>query len=208
MIAGANSLPQPVPGVSGRMSTCFRVTRPVAAVVAILILLLPLGAGDTLAASPPENAAKDAAAKGAVHPVDRSFLAQAADLSRTQLALAQLGTRRATGSDLRAFAQQLASDHRQITDSVADLQRRKGIAGEGAQPNDIRPQQQLAEQTGAEFDREFFRLASEVHGRVMALFERATGRSQDAEVREFAAASLPALREHDNRIIELKQTLP
>src|SRR5688572_17071673 len=69
----------------------------------------PLAAGDTL------------------RPTERAFLRQALEVTRQQRALAQVGTAQATSSDLRSFAQQLASDTRQLADSIEGVARKKGV---------------------------------------------------------------------------------
>lgn len=147
-------------------------------------------------------------ASDGLRPAERAFLERAAELSRMQLQLAQLGLGQARGSEVRAFAQQLTGDVRQVSDAVDALVRRKGeTAVTSPSPTgEPMPQafQRLLERTGGDFDREFMRMMGETIENVSALFERAMSDVKDSDVRDLAASHLPVLREHRNRAIELK----
>jgi putative membrane protein len=56
--------------------------------------------------------------------------------------------------------------------------------------------ERLARLSGAEFDREFIRNQAKMHDEAVALFEREAGGGKDADLKAFAARTLPTLREH------------
>ena len=66
--------------------------------------------------------------------------------------------------------------------------------------------QKLRAQNGTDFDREFVRLEGELSDSIMALFEQPANNAKDPDVREFATAQLPLLRDHQNRSAELRKT--
>lgn len=148
----------------------------------------------------------DALAAETLRPVERTFLEKAAALSRQQIQLAQLAVSQSAGTDVRTYAQQVASDYRQISDSVEGLRRKKGVsAGSATDAFVSESHQRLAQKTGGDFDREFVRLAGELQAAVLTLFEEVMADAKDAEVRELAGSCLPVLREHQNRVTELKK---
>lgn len=148
-------------------------------------------------------------ATAGLRPIDRTFLDRAAELSQQQIGLATLAVSHAWRADVRTFAQQLASDHRQISDSVQSLRRRRGAATEEAAgpapPGEAYGR--LARVTGAEFDREFILAIEAVRAETMTLFEEVISQTRDAGVRDLIGGYLPVLRDHQNQAIELRREL-
>jgi putative membrane protein len=148
-------------------------------------------------------------AASALRPVEHAFLQRAAELSREQLQLAKLAVGQATSSDVRTYAQQVASDYRQIDDSLEALRRRKGTAREveepGAPVQNSEDFQHLAQQSGPDFDREFVRIAGDLQAIVLTLFEEVMAEAKDSEVRDLIGNYLPVLRGHRNRTTELRK---
>jgi putative membrane protein len=145
-------------------------------------------------------------ASDATRPAERSFLQKAIESGRLQLQLAELGASQATSTEVRSHAEQLKSDNRQLVDAVDAVMQRRGV---GSLEPTGRPTEdaymRLSKRASGEFDREFVRVMAEVHEQTINLFEHAAGEAKDADVRELAAAQLPMLRAHRNRITELKK---
>jgi putative membrane protein len=140
-----------------------------------------------------------------LRPNEQTFLAKAGETSRQQLRLADVGARQSASSDVRSHALQLAADYRDLSDSLEALIRRKGGIAGAPVGGTSETYQKLRAHSGAEFDREFLRIAGELSDSVMMLFEQAANNTKDADVRDFAAGRLPLLRDHRNRTIELKK---
>lgn len=140
-----------------------------------------------------------------LRPTERAFLTAAVETGRQQMRLAEIGASNADGSDVRSHALELASDYRILSDALSALIRRKGgIAGApvGNPPENF---QALMAKAGPEFDREFVKTSAKLTDDVMALFEQAAAEAKDSDIRELAAAQLPLLRGHRNRVTELKR---
>jgi putative membrane protein len=146
------------------------------------------------------------AASEALRPVDRAFLSKAVESVRQQMRLAEVGVSQAANADVRSHAQKLVTDSRTLNDTLDALIRRKGgIAGApvgGTSEN----YQKLAETPGGAFDAAFVRAASQMADEVLNLFEQAAADAKDSDVRELAAAQLPALRANRNAVLELKKS--
>ena len=150
--------------------------------------------------------AVDPLANDALRAADQSFLSKAAESSRQQMRLAELGVSQATNSDVRSHAQQLVTDYRTLNDALQALIRRKGgIAGA---PTGVTAESapKLVGKSGDAFDREFVRTVAQTTDDVLALMEQVVSESKDSDVRELAAAQLPVIRAHRSAARELKKT--
>ena len=183
----------------------------------LVVLTVTAGLGRSAAAAPKWRGpvAKNRASHYVVEPLasdtlrpsERTFLEKAAALSREEMRLARLAVSQAAGSDVKAVAQQIATDHQQLNDSVEGLRRKKGAAVEA--PVDIVSEAslKLAQKNGADFDRAFVRVMADAQAEVVILFERSMSDAKDTDVRELLGAYLPVLRDHQNKISELRKAL-
>ncbi|MEO5961171.1 MAG: DUF4142 domain-containing protein [Opitutaceae bacterium] len=143
-----------------------------------------------------------------LRPGERAFVQQAREGVRRDSRLAQLAISKAANSDVRTYAQQVATDQRQIAESLEALGRRKGLGNpaddDATTPGDF---ERLVEKSGAEFDREFVRLMIAAHENTLKIFEQVLSDARDTEVRELAGGYLPVVRDHLNKAREFKKTL-
>ena len=142
-----------------------------------------------------------------LRPAERAFLNQAVETSRQQMRLAEVGASQADNSEVRSRAQQLAGDYKQIDEALEALLRRKGGIANAPVGGTSETYQKLVANAGANFDREFVRVAAQLNQSTLSLFEQAASDAKDPDVREFAAAQLPVLRAHRTAIMALKKTL-
>lgn len=141
-----------------------------------------------------------------VRPAEQAFFEKALAASRLQMRFAELGASQATSADVRGHAEQLKSDNRQLVDALTALAQKKGAAPRPATDEATAASYaELATKTGATFDREFVRVMADLHESTIALFEQTAAEAKDTDVRDLAAAQLPMLRAHRNRIVELKR---
>jgi putative membrane protein len=139
----------------------------------------------------------------AVSSDDRRFVGEAAESGMAEVAHSRLALQRAASDDVKRFAQRMIDDHTKADQELARLATSKGVPlPQGAAD---RPQLQgkhremyerLARLSGAEFDREFMRNQVKMHNEAVSLFEREAGGSKDADLKAFAARTMPTLREH------------
>lgn len=142
-----------------------------------------------------------------LRPAELLFLERAAGASRLQIRLAELGSGQANSSDVRNHAERVKGDNRQLLDSLTAMLQRKNSSARPVvdSPASTETYALLAAKSGAEFDREFVRVMADLHDATISLFEQTVSETKDAEIKELAAAQLPVLRAHKNRIVELKQ---
>jgi putative membrane protein len=138
---------------------------------------------------------------------EKAFLGRAVETSRQQIRLAEVGASQADSTEVRSHALTLAADYRELTDSLEALIRRKGGVAGAPVGGTSENYQKLVGKAGADFDREFVRIAASLSSDVMTLFEKAAADARDADVREFAAQQLPVLRAHRNAVVDLKKSV-
>jgi putative membrane protein len=135
---------------------------------------------------------------------DSSWLAQAAEANLAEIDAGRLAESRTASSDVRPFAQQMVEDHSKSNQEVTDLAKKKGI------PFPTRPDEKhrkavadLAELSGAEFDRKYADMMVSDHEKAVSLFE-SKGNSTDSDVKAFVDRTLPTLRHHLQMARDLK----
>jgi putative membrane protein len=103
----------------------------------------------------------------------------------------------ATGQHISgAVGQQKAGAVEQANSTgAAAAKRDSGKAGKTASGHN-KPLDKLAKLSGADFDREYMKLQVADHDKAVALFEKQSKSGKDAELKAFAARTLPTLKEH------------
>jgi putative membrane protein len=148
----------------------------------------------------------DPLAADSLRPSERTFLRQAAEMARAEMRAAQLAVAQATSADVRTFAQQVVSDNRQISNSIDELARKKGVVM--LPPAEVTTENygKLSELAAAEFDKEFVKLMSSLQEDAVKLFEKALNDAKDTDVKELAGTYLPMARDHQNKVRDLKKS--
>ncbi|GEM_PF-1560420 len=128
---------------------------------------------------------------------DRRFVTQAAQNGLLEIELANLALQNSTNEAVRAYAQQLITDHTQANQRLAQIASDKGItvpttlssAGQNAV-------ERLDDLSGAQFDRQFANQAVATHSDAIEVFENEVSRGDDLDLKSFAEENLPVLRAH------------
>jgi len=136
-------------------------------------------------------------AAGALSSHDESFAKEASQANKAEIIQGQLANQKATTDGLRTYAQEIITDHTKAGQQLADLAQSKGLTLPGA----VSTKQQkeidhLSGLSGPEFDRAYIHAAVRDHQKVIALFERESNKGQDADLKGFAAQTLPTLQHH------------
>jgi predicted outer membrane protein len=140
--------------------------------------------------------------------IEPSFLYSAYQDGKAEVRLAHLALMRASDPQVKAFAQQMITDHTAADAQIAQLGQQKGVA----LPTDMSPEQwrdfvELMGKSGADFDRDYMDISVQGHLKDVA---EATDQSQnatDADIRTLAGNLLPVLTAHLARARTLQQQL-
>jgi putative membrane protein len=124
---------------------------------------------------------------------DAVFITKAADGGGRTVEIAKVGAAKATSTAVKAFAQHLAIDHRVLNAGLVALAKAKDVT---LPPAATTAPSELATRSGAAFDKMFLALMVKEHDAAISLFEGESRDGRDADVKEWAAQQLPALRDH------------
>jgi putative membrane protein len=128
---------------------------------------------------------------------DQEFVAKAAKTGMAEVQLATNVTQRATSPDVKAFANQMITDHNASNSELTTLAASKGVTP----PADIDPDKkaldaELAKLTGPELDRKYMEAMVKDHVAAAAEFEKAAQQLTDPDLKAWAAKTLPTLHAH------------
>jgi putative membrane protein len=128
---------------------------------------------------------------------DQTFVQKASSGGLAEVRAGQLATERAASAEVKQFGQQMVTDHTKANQELTTLAQAKHlpVATELDQKHQALAEK-LATLQGAAFDRAY--LAGQVadHAQTVRLFTTEAREGHDAELKAFAAQTLPTLQEH------------
>jgi putative membrane protein len=137
---------------------------------------------------------------------DAAFVKKAAAGGMMEVAIAKLGQEKAEHADVKAFAAMLEKDHTAANADLKELASSKQIVlAESAAHGPVHAK--LEKLSGAAFDRAFVAAMVEDHVKDVKAFEKAASGAADADVKAFAAKTLPTLKAHLKQVQELSKAL-
>lgn len=138
----------------------------------------------------------------------KGFLTEAAMNGMAEVDLAHLAETKASNAKVKSLAQKLAMDHGKANDEVKRLAETKNVTLPSATDAAKKVEHdRLAAMSGAAFDRAFVRMMAANHTKGVAEFKYQASSNQDAEVKAWAAATLPTLEEHLRSVQALEKEL-
>lgn len=147
------------------------------------------------------NAEKDTAnaveAGVAVDESDAKFTVEAANGGMAEVALGKLAQGKATNAKVKEFADMMVADHTKANDELMALAKTKNIT----LPNAVGADEQkamddLSKKSGKDFDKAYVDMMVDDHKKDVDKFEDASKNAKDADIRAFAAKTLPTLKTH------------
>lgn len=104
---------------------------------------------------------------------------------------------RATTTDVKKLAGMMVAAHTKMNTDLQALATKKNIT----LPTDItedqrRKMQDLTEKNGLEYDKEYTKQMKDGHEDAVKVLERTADKSEDAEIKQWATASVPEVRTH------------
>ncbi|GAA0526987.1 DUF4142 domain-containing protein [Pigmentiphaga sp. GD03639] len=151
---------------------------------AVLAVALAFGAGSAAAA---DLARKDA-----------RFLQDAAESGQLEIGASQIAERNGSHPDVKSFAKMMVDDHTKVDGELKTLASSKGVQLPAEPTRKVRSAlSDLQKKSGPDFDKEYADdIAVDAHEDAVKLFEKAAKDAEDADVKAFAAKTLPNLQQH------------
>ena len=139
---------------------------------------------------------------------DNDFAVKAANGGMLEMEVARLAREKARNTEVKEFAAMLMSDHQKANDELKALAGRKNITLPARLGDDEQNHvDELAKLSGTEFDKKFVDLMVEDHEKDVKLFQEAADDADDADLKAFAAKTLPSLRKHLERITTIDKNM-
>jgi putative membrane protein len=128
---------------------------------------------------------------------DSDFLAKAAQGGMAEVELGKLALAHGSSARIKYFGQRMVDDHSKANDKLARIAAQKGVAlPTGLTQQDQATKDRLSGLSGAEFDRAYIQDMVKDHNEDIAEFSKEANGGHDPDIRKFASATLPTLREH------------
>lgn len=134
---------------------------------------------------------------GTLSSTDRQFMMKAAMMDMAEIQTGRLAVSQGASESVRQFGQRMIDDHTRTSQQLMQMASAAGFTP--PQTLDAKHQAvaaKLARLTGAEFDRAYMKQMVKDHQEAVSLYQRQSTRGTMADLRSFASATLPALREH------------
>ncbi len=127
---------------------------------------------------------------------DKKFIMETGQGGMMEVELAKLAVDKASNEEVKQFAQRLVDDHTKANDELTQLASQKGVTIPHDEKAMMKGKDKLSKLSGADFDREFISMMVKDHAKEVKEFEDVSTKSKDTEVKDWAAKTLPTLREH------------
>lgn len=128
---------------------------------------------------------------------DKEFMTKAAVGGMLEVALGTQAEQKASSPDVKAFGKRMVTDHGKANEELKQLAAKKGVT----LPTELDKEhkeahEKLSKLSGAKFDREYAEAMVDDHEKDVKEFTDASKDAKDADLRAWAAKTLPVLEEH------------
>jgi len=142
-------------------------------------------------------------------PVDDQFIIKALVANNAVIRLAELVESRSDNVKVEAFAKDIITDHKKISDKIGKLVTDRKIAVVAGVEKELRDEvERLGKLKGNEFDREYLDGFIKTHDHCLAMCKGQMKTGKEDVCSAFAKECQPTLEEHLRRARELRASLP
>jgi len=125
------------------------------------------------------------------------FVTVAASAGMAEVKLGQLAVERASSDDVKKFGQHMVDDHTKANKELMTIiEKQKITVSKDIDRKHQTAIDELSKLKGAEFDRAYMAQMVKDHEEAVKLFEGQAREGQDAELKAFAAKTLPTIKMH------------
>ena len=174
----------------------FRTSRrpALSAIAAVSVALTGLLASGVVAAQ--ATAPAGASAPRAAH-ADSSFMKNAAEAGFAEIDAGNLALQKGSSAEVKSFAQKMVDDHKKADGELQTLAASKGVKLPTEATMVAKGKAKILEKRdGTGFDHAYAENQVSAHKDAVKLFEKAAMDAKDADVKAWAAKTLPTLQHH------------
>jgi len=128
---------------------------------------------------------------------DRQFIISAMAGGEYEVNSSDKAGAHSTSAQIKTLAKHMIDDHNKANQQLKDLASRKGFTSPvGVTTDQMDMLARLDKLNGPDFDAEYLRQQKQAHEDTIAAFQNESTRGDDKDVRDWASATLPTLRNH------------
>ena len=128
---------------------------------------------------------------------DHKFVMEAAMGGMEEVQLGQLAAQKAMDPEVKNFGQHMVDDHSKANTQLMQLASQKGLTPPTTLPADKqKDMDKLNSLSGAAFDKAYIDMMVKDHKKDVAEFQKQAKNGKDADLKSFAATTLPTLQNH------------
>lgn len=138
------------------------------------------------------------------------FVRKASMSNMFEIESSKLAQARASNPRIREFAAGMIDDHARAGKDMKEALAKSGLKLQPVTALDAEHREKLAEmreEKGEDFDEEYIEIQEDAHNDAVALFEDYAEHGKNAALRQFAATTLPTLRQHETRSNQLEDDI-
>ncbi|ARS37184.1 DUF4142 domain-containing protein [Pontibacter actiniarum] len=136
------------------------------------------------------------------------FMTKAASSNMLEIQSGQLAQEKGQMQEVKDFGQMMVTEHQKASEQMKQLAQQKNIVlPDSMSQEHMDKLQNLRDKTGNEFDQAYMDLMVSSHENTVSLFEDAANNIEDQEVKSFADATLPTLRQHLDRAKQIQNNV-
>ena len=141
---------------------------------------------------------------------DNTFITKAAQGGMAEVALGKLAQTNASSDKVKQFGKRMVDDHTTAGYELSTIASKKGVTmPSGLDAKDQALKDKLSKLNGSDFDKAYMQDMVKDHRADVAEFKKEANSGQDADVKAFAAKTLPTLEDHlknaESTLTEIKK---
>ncbi len=145
------------------------------------------------------------AADSGFNSTDKSFLENAYQDGLAEVKMGEMALAKTASADVKAFSQHMVTDHGKANGDLKTLADSKKVAVASEPSMTAKAKAKMADaKSGADFDKAYAAEMVNDHKKAIELFENASQKAGDPEVKAFATKTLPTLKMHLSMAEELQ----
>lgn len=143
------------------------------------------------------SATTASASATAMDPADSDFMMKAAQGGLAEVDMGNMASSKATNADVKKFGDRMVTDHSKANDELKQLAATKGVTLPTAVSDEQKKaMDEMTAKSGKDFDKFYMDDMVKDHEKDVAEFEKASKEAKDADLKAWAAKTLPTLQGH------------
>ena len=139
---------------------------------------------------------------------DKKFLATAAQGDKNEIAMSELAEQKAENPAVKAFAEKMVKEHREMTDSMKPFAEKWGITPPtGPDDDHVKEIDKLKGMSGKDFDKQYIDDMVSDHSKALDAFTKEAKDTKDVKFRAAVLKGKTHVAAHKNMAYDLKKKL-